>query len=384
MPYKIAGQPGTWYEPGTRKGNATIAWRGQLPDGTWTELVTDSTHQPGAQAHVRRFFQKWHRSRPPAAGDQVDLDTAVHHYKAAAARSEVERTRADRLVRLLGADTPIAAINQSHVTAAARAFRVERERANIIARAARPPRQVYPLPSTETINREIVTPLRAVVHFAADQAWRPWIRLSAVKPERGETPRPARRAARDQDVAQLLAAIEAAIGDCRPTAAGRDKAARRKALTLRSLRALVILVHERGYRIGEWLRWDWEQIDLPAARARIMVSKPDRWVEFEMSPEAVAALAELEPREAGRVFPWHGRSAVYGAVDAVAPPGLKWRPHDSRRAVVTAVLRQTGDPALARDYVAHASLKTTLRYRVVEASEVGPAIRSRATKSRQP
>lgn len=77
----------------------------------------------------------------------------------------------------------------------------------------------------------------------------------------------------------------------------------------------------------------------------------------------------------GRVFPRHGRSAVYGAVDAIAPAGTHWRPHDSRRAVVTAVLRQTGDPALARKYVAHVSLKTTLRYRVVEPLEGGSQVR---------
>ena len=109
MPYKIPGQPGTWYEPGTRKGNATIVWRGQLPDGTWTELVTDATNRAGAEAYRRRAIERWHRDRPPAAGTAVDLDTAVHHYKAAAARSDVERARADRLVRYLGAGTSIAA-----------------------------------------------------------------------------------------------------------------------------------------------------------------------------------------------------------------------------------------------------------------------------------
>lgn len=377
MPYKIPGQPGTWYEPGTRKGNATIAWRGQLPDGKWTELVTNATHQPGAQAFVRTALERWHRDRPPAAGDTVDLETAVRHYKDAGARSDEERGRADRLVRYLGAATPIAAINQSHVTAAARAYRAERAKTNAEARAAKPPRQAFPPPSAETVNREITTPLRAVVHFAARQLWRPWIQLAAVKPQEGERPRPGRRAARDADVARILQAIEQGIAACRPTDKGRDKAARRKAANLRALKALVILVHERGYRISEWLRWDWEMIDLPAARARMMISKPDRWVEFEMSPEAVAALAEIGPCEAGRVFPWHGRWAVYGAVDGVAPAGIHWRPHDSRRAVVTAVLRQTGDPALARDYVAHASLKTTLRYRVVEPEEVGPGLRRR-------
>jgi integrase len=123
------------------------------------------------------------------------------------------------------------------------------------------------------------------------------------------------------------------------------------------------------------LRLDWSTVDLPAGRAHILVSKPDRWVEFELSPDAVAALAALGPKDAGKVFPWIFRSAVYEAVDKIAPEGMHWRPHESRRAVVTAILKNTGDPTVARDFVAHASLKTTLRYRVVDPAEVGPTVR---------
>ena len=381
MPYQIPGQPGTWYAPGERKRSRTIIWRGQLPDGKWTELVTDATDRAGAQAYLRRSLQQWHRDSPPAAGAaSVTLGDAAHHYAAADARSDVERNRIDRVVDYLGEATLVGAINQAHVTAAATAFRAARARANTEARAATPPRQTYPPPSAETINREVTTPLRAIVHFAARQGWRPWAQLAAVKRQEGETPGAPRVAARDDDVARLLAAITAAVALARPTESGRVKRATMRAASLRALCALVLLVHERGYRIGEWLRWDWETIDLAAGRARIMVSKPDRWVDFEMSPEAVAALAALDARPAGRVFPWHGRSAVYAAVDAIAPPGIRWRPHDSRRAVVTAVLRATGDPAVARDYVSHASVKTTLRYRVVDAAEVRPQVRGRGSR----
>lgn len=374
MPYKIAGIAGTWYEPGTRKGNVTIVWRGQLPDGSWTENVTDARDRAGAQAYVKRSIERWHRDRPPAAGSTVDLETAARHYKDAEARSDIERDRADRIVRYLGDKTPIAAINQAHATAAAKDFRTERMRAN--AEAASAGRQTYPPPSAETVNREITTPLRAIVHFAARQLWRPWIQIEAVKPQEGEKPRPKGRAAHDGDVARLLQAIETAIAQCRPTAKGRARGALRRAVSLRALYALVLLVHERGYRISEWLRWDWESIDLGASSAKMMLSKPDRWVDFEMSPEAVAALSALDPREAGKVFPWHGRSAVYGAVDTISPKGVRWRPHDSRRAVVTAVLRNTGDPTVARDYVGHANVKTTLRYSVVDPAEVRPQVRA--------
>lgn len=373
MPYKIAGQLGTWYEPGTRKGNATIAWRGQLPDGKWTEIVTPAGHQSAAQAHVRRFLEDWHRHRPPDAGAAVTLETAAYHYKATL-RSDDARDKVDEVVRLVGTRTPVAAINQSHLTGAARTFREERTRANAEALRATPPRQTYPPPSAETVNRNITTPLRAIVRFAAAQEWRTLIELKAEKPLAGEMPRQMPPAADDADVTRLLAAIEDAIAQCRPTAKGRDKASRQRAASLRALHALVLLVHERGYRISEWLRWEWSTVALGQAKATILLSKPDRWAEFEMSPQAVAALSVLPARDQGKVFPWIFRSAVYGAVDAVAPADIHWRPHASRRAVVTAVIRETGDPVAARDYVGHANIKTTLRYSRPEATS--PQVRA--------
>jgi hypothetical protein len=377
MPYKIAGQPGTWYEPGTRKGNVSIAWRGQLPDGRWTEFVTDSPHRPAAQAFVRRFLEKWHRDRPAGAGAEVDLAAAARHYKEARARSDGERDRVDRVVAWIGATVPVHAVNQTHLTAAAKRFRAQRVVDNDRARAEG--RQTFPLPSTATVNREVTTPLRAVLNFAAEQSWRPKIVLRAVKPDAGETPAVPLPAARDSDVDRLLRAIEERQVALAPTGKGRNLNYHRQLASLKALRALIVVVHERGYRISEWLRWAWASVDLPGATARMLISKPDRWVDFDLSPQAVAVLAEL-PKTAGRVFPWIHRSNVYQAVDRIAPAGVHWRPHDSRRAVVTAILRNTGDPTVARDYVGHASIKTTLRYRVVEADDVRPSVRQTARK----
>lgn len=365
MPITIPGKAGTWYPPGTRKGNAGWAWRGRRPDGKWTELVTHEVDHAKAQARIREALEQFHRSRPPAAGAPVDLETAAHHYKATL-RSDDEKVRVDRVVRYLGARTPVAAINQSHVSTAAAKFREER--------AATRRKQKYPPPSAATVNRDITTPLRAIVRFAARQEWRTLIELQAVKPLEGEVPRPPRPIARDATVDRLLQAIDAAIADCRPTAKGRTREADRRRASLRSLYALVLLIHERGYRISEWLRWDWETITLARLEAAILLSKPDRWVTFDLSTEAISALAALDARPAGKVFPWHGRSAVYAAVDAVAPKGLHWRPHESRRAVVTAVIRATGDPVAAQRYVGHANIKTTLRYSVPDTTS--PQVRA--------
>lgn len=371
MPEKIPGRDGSWYAPGTRKGNAGWAWRGKRPDGTWTELVTHEVDHARAQTRVREALEQWHRHTPPASGAAVGFEIAAHHYQATLSSDE-EKARVDRLVSYFP-KIPVGAINQSHVTAAAAKFRAER--------AALKRKQKYPPPSAATINREITTPLRAIVRFAAAQQWRPLIVLSAVRPAQGERPRPPRPAASDADVETLKAAIARAIGQCKPTARGRERAAIRRSRWLRSLFALVTVVHERGYRISEWLRWEWDTVDLTAAKASILLSKPDRWTSFDLSEEAVAALSALDDREAGRVFrTWHDRSAVYRAVDEIAPEGVRWRPHESRRAVVTAVLRNTGDPEAARQYISHANIKTTLRYARPE--PVTPSVRKTLPKGR--
>ncbi len=376
MPYKIAGQPGTWYEPGTRKGNATIAWRGQLPDGSWTELVTDSRHQSGAQAFVRRVLERWHRDTPPTSAAQaVMLEVAAHHYKAARARSDAERDRVDRIVDLVGKDVPVGAINQTHLTEAASKWRQQRrlERERAIAEG----RQAFPLPSTPTVNRELTTPLRTVLNFAEEQGWRTKIVIRAVKPAEGEIPSLPRPAARDRDVEAILLEIDTRLAALTPTGKGRDLNYHRQRASLQALRGLIVVVHERGYRISEWLRWEWATVDLQAGLARILLSKPTRWQEFDLSPTAVAALAQVPTDRRGRVFPWGHRANVYNAVDKI---GLHWRPHESRRAVVTAIIQQTGDPVLAQRFVSHASLKTTMRYRVVDPAETAAGIRTRGKR----
>lgn len=377
MPYQIAGLPGTWYEPGTRKRNATIAWRGQLPDGTWTEFFTDSTDQPGAEAHRKRFFAQWHRRNPPVAGAQVSLGTAAEHYKDARARSDKERDRVDAVVGWIGQDIDVAAINQTHLTKAARAFREHRAKENAKAKVEK--RQTYPPPGADAVNREVTTPLRALVNFAAEQVWRAKIVLKAVKPEAGEVPSMPRPAATDATVDRLLAAIEDRLATLKPVGK-RMLNYKRELASLKARRALIVLVHERGYRISEWLRWDWEAVDLQRRSARILLSKPDRWIDFDLSAQARDALADMPARESGRVFPWVHRSQVYQAIDRIAPKGLHWRPHESRRAVVTAVIRATGDPVLAQKYVSHASIKTTLRYRVVDPEETRPTVRNPVQK----
>jgi integrase len=180
----------------------------------------------------------------------------------------------------------------------------------------------------------------------------------------------------DADVDRLLRAIAHELQHARPKGK-RQLNHRRHMASLRALFALVTVVHERGYRISEWLRWRWETVALQEARASILLSKPDRWVPFDLSPVAVAALGQMPALETGRVFPWLSRAQVYKAVDRF---GIRWRPHESRRSVVTAVRQATGSIKAAQEYVSHASINTTLRYERPDV--VTPSVRAGGKRAR--
>lgn len=97
-----------------------------------------------------------------------------------------------------------------------------------------------------------------------------------------------------------------------------------------------------------------------------------RWEDFELSETAVAFLAALGPRDEGRVFPWRLLSYIYKFADALIGPKLKGRPHESRRAIVSHIVAETGDYKQAGRYVGHASERTTFRYRIPNRADLAP------------
>lgn len=331
MPFQVPGFPGTFYEPGERRGYHFLIWRGLDPNGKRIEYRTGETTRSGAQGFVRRLLESLHRDRPPPAGSRVTLAEAIMHYSASINPTKADQQRLARIEALHGS-LIVADINQSHVTAAAMTLRGVR---------------------TETRNREVVTPYRAVLHFAEGQRWCPYMRIKSIRAPSGEPPVPVQRVAADDAVATLM-------GGATPPQ-----------------RALLRLVHERGYRIGEWLRLDWSNLNLQAGTGSVLIKKPrPRWVDFDLSPEAVADLAALDPKPTGRVFTWGTRQNVYRWLKRLEErTGVYWRPHESRRAVVSDIVRETGDFRLAQAYVGHGNVKTTMRYRIIGASEATPAVR---------
>lgn len=375
MPYKVPGVGGSFYAPGERKANNTIVWRGRDDHGTRLEVATDTRDPKAAAKYVRAHLEIRASRRPPVAGATgVALATVARHYKAERSLDE-KHPDWDRLAFIVDRDgtLDIAGINNATVKATGEAWLEQRRRAVANANAElvakkKPPR--HKPPSTGTANREVITPYRALMKYAEENAWRAEMTVRSLRPPEGALPSKPPTIADDATVLALLEAIETAI-ETAPTEWTRTKHLHKRAFTW--------LCHERGYRIGEWMRFDWEWVDLPAARARMAITKKKtdlRWEEFELSPTAVAFLAALGPRDAGRIFPWHSRSNVYKwSDDFLKPLGKKWRPHESRRAIVSAIVASTGDYKQAGRYVGHASERTTYRYRILRQADLAPAVR---------
>jgi integrase len=372
MPFHIHRIPGTFYRPGERKGNASIVWRGVVPGrDREVEIRTDATAESAAARHVQNYIDAEARRAPAPAGAALDLATAAQHYAATNNPSKADQARIAFIVALHGA-LDVATVSQAHVNQACAAFRAARAAAIEQAQAAlaawhalerkprRPSGHLYAAPrvpappSTDTVNREVKTPYSAILHFAHGQGWRADIRVSSQKTPAGEAPRPPVRMAHDADVEGLLAT---------PAIAAFPNRA-----------AFILLLHERGPRIGDALRMRWEWQDLQHAIGRVFIKKPaPRWFTFQMSPELVAALANMGAKDAGPIFTWGSRSNVYAWLDvAEAECGIKWRPHESRRAVVTGILKQTGNVRQAQKYVDHKSEKTTWRYVHMLPSDLAP------------
>lgn len=375
MPYKVPGVGGSFYAPGERKANNTIVWRGRDDHGVKLEVATDTRDPKAAAKYVREHLGLRASRRPPVAGATgVSLATVDRHYRAERGLDESHPDWA-RLEFIVDRDgtLDVAAINNATIKATGEAWLEQRRRAVINANAALVAKKKNPRhrpPSTATANREVVTPYRTLVKYAAENAWRGELTVRSLRPPEGALPPRPPAIADDATVLALLEAIETAI-ETAPTEWTRTKHLHK--------RAFVWLCHERGYRIGEWMRFDWEWVDLPGARARMAITKTkggERWEEFELSPTAVAFLAALGPRDAGRIFPWHSRSNVYKwSDDFLGPLGKKWRPHESRRAIVSAIVASTGDYKQAGRYVGHASERTTFRYRILRQAELAPAVR---------
>lgn len=263
------------------------------------------------------------------------LDRSVHGESAggapasfvAAALAYIEATprsrQTKRYVRLLSehfVGKPLSAITQETADAAARAL--------------------YPHATPETRNRQLYTPLAAILHGAGVAI--------AIK-------RPKQKKGRNRALSQ-------------------DQAARLLNHATGHARALLLLLFYTGCRIGEALRLEWGAVDLRRRAITFDLTKTDEDGEAPMHGAVLEALANLEGRK-GRVFPWANRWAAYKALRPLCvASGVAFTPHMGRHSFATWLRQQGKDLRLVQDAGRWRDIKSVARYSHVERGEVRDAV----------
>ncbi len=141
---------------------------------------------------------------------------------------------------------------------------------------------IYPKASPATRNRQGIAPARAAINAAAEAGLCGHIRVKGFK-----TLKPIRRT------------VDASWMTNFRSVAGPE------------LGALALFMMTTAARVGQAVRLEWRDIDLQRFVARIPPAKGHEAREAILTPEMVAALANLSHEKGGRVFGYGSRFRVY-------------------------------------------------------------------------
>lgn len=156
-------------------------------------------------------------------------------------------------------------------------------------------RRAYPECSNATLNRQGITPARAVINYAHQQGWCAPIRVRAFPVEK-----PRRRAVGPDYLEQL-----------RPHIPDR-------------LYALMLFLQTTGRRVGEAIALKPANLDLAAGRVDIPKTKNGEAAIAYLTPDLIQILEGVKPRHR-RVFGYVDRSSVYPTLRrACAKAGIEY------------------------------------------------------------
>ncbi len=281
--------------------------------------VRDKGNRRAAEAFAQDFLDERARRRVPGAGEQVGFHAAARHYKAANPHlSKNDIAKVDAVAAEIG-NIDCRTVTHAHLVAAADTLKPGRK--------------------DSTKNRWVIGPGAAVLHYAASNKWCDYTRLSKF----WESRKTDREPARDEDLALLIANVEAP--------ARKSKFGRRRDDNVGFKKILLMMLYEHGLRLGHLLAVQVPHIDLPRGEVKVRIGKSDEWVTLVLSPALVAAIANLleeirlRPRtralgrhvpRKGRFFPWTSNRGVYAWLKPLRERlGVTYTPHMSRHKLAT-------------------------------------------------
>lgn len=201
---------------------------------------------------------------------------------------------------------------------------------------------IYPGRKGQTVNRQLIGVMQALVNFGAKNDLCPYHKFTKVQEED-----PVQPLARLPMMERLIRAS---------TGPGR---------------VVLMCLAYQGWRIGETLGIERENIDFRKETIRVYVGKIKRWKSIALDGQVCRAIQRLPQREDGKVFPWRDRNNFYR--DFLYPlcdkTGIYFRPHMARRGYATELLETDTSPKGIKDSNTWESVNSVLRYGQVDEAE---------------
>jgi len=328
--------PFRFHPPGTRKGNKYWIIRGGIPGEREREISTGETdegaarkfaallearlyEQSGAAAPgipergFRAVALKRMQAYPPAPQDEKDILALIEHF----------------------GDRDVASITQGDIFIAAHKILAGTSNANK--------------------NRHVVAPAGTILHFAAKEGLRDWVRYDKLE-HTGPAPR--------------------AIPIPKANAFIEGTSYLRKPERRAQVRALLVLLFQHGPRISEAIALRWrDDIDMDGRRWRkTILKKRGKEKIFKWKPmtdDLYFALANLPGDRIGYVFPWRTRWGVYRALSTIQRnTGMQGvTPHVGRHTFAQTLRNLGKDRAAMKEMLDWTDEKMADRYSLVSEEE---------------
>jgi integrase len=337
-----------WKIPGQR--TKRLAWGYTITvNGKRTKSFRAEWSKDDAKEAEAKALLKIEAPKPQAEG--IRLSEAAERYLVTRTNHGNPRSKEDRRIvehfkSVFGADTPLAQITASRISA----YKAERLN-SICANTERPL-------TAAAVNRPLAL-LRHLLRLAHDE-WEVLAAVPRIKLEREAQGRI--RWLEPDEEARLLAAC----------AESQNK----------QLAAIVTVAMETGLRLGELLGLTWDRVDLTRGVLRLEVTKSGRRREVPMRQVVYNVLSQLPGAHEGRV--WRAGSIRTAFVNAVTEAkldgGLHF--HDLRHHFASWFVMRGGQLPALQQILGHATLAMTMRYShlspkhlrdEVSKTEAGPA-----------
>jgi integrase len=199
----------------------------------------------------------------------------------------------------------------------------------------------------------VLRPAAAILHYAADNQLRPWLRVKLFREARPRT------RAVTQDVARAV------VNSVPPPTYRRQRSAKwlaRAAATHAKKRLLLLWLFRQGMRISDALRVRGECIDMERRTVAYRIGKADRDVVKPLHDEVWEFLANDAPAP-GWLFPWRTKSGVYKWLRPMCRAlGIAFTPHMARHSVGKWLNEEGASLRTIMDTLDHADPKSSVRY----------------------